>query len=379
MDKVRLGMVGCGWGASALYAPFFRYLENGELVAVMDIDEERARAVQQQTGAPKVYRELEVLLADAGIDAVLIFTPPFAHAEQVALAAQAGKHVYCEKPMARTVAEADTMIAACHKYGVKLQIGFMKRFNPSFRLAKRLIEEGQLGEVFEMRAVWDNARARTSRANYRHSALAGGGFMQEDGSHPLDVCRWWMGDVEEVSAYVMVVAANRFDNEDVGMVMMKHRNGALSSLHITMLTHRTGEESYEVFGTQGTLLMRWPFHSTHTLEPAILQLHQGANRIIDLTPPTSWNVHEEMLTNWQYLNELRAFCACILGDRAPEPTGEDGRAVVEILNAAYLSAQQGTKVHLPLTEAPDFAALFGRLRADSRWQIPDDATWWSRY
>jgi len=379
MHKVRLGLVGCGWGASALYGPFFRYLENGELVAVMDIDQERARLVQQQTGAARVYYDLAPMLADPDVDAVMVVTPPFAHAEQVAQAAQAGKHVYCEKPMARTVAEADAMIAACRAQGVKLQVAFMKRFNPSFQLAKRVIDEGQLGDVFEMRAVWDNARARASRANYRHAAITGGGYLQEDGSHPIDVCRWWMGDVEEVSAHIMVVAGNRFDNEDVGAVTMKHRNGGLSTLHITMLTHRTGEESYEVFGTRGTLLMRWPFHSTHTLEPAILKLYQGANRVTDLTLSTSWNVHEEMEQHWQYLNELRSFCDCILHDREPQPTGEDGRAVVEIINAAYLSTHEGRKVRLPLAESPDLAAIFERLRAASRWEIPDDEAWWSRY
>jgi len=379
MDKVRLAMIGCGFGAQSLYAPFFRYLGNGELVAVMDLDESRAAACQKATGARKLYRELGPLLDDPEIDAVMILTPPFAHAEQVTLAAQAGKHVYCEKPMAKTVAEADAMIAACQRHGVKLQIAFMKRFNTSFRLVKRLLEEGEIGEIFEMRAVWDNARAGASRANYRHNIAAGGGFLQEDGSHPLDICRWWMGDVEQVSAEVMIVAPNRFDNESVAAVTMKHRGGGMSTLHITMLSHRTGEESYEVFGTKGTLLMRWLFHSTKSLEPATLQIHRGAKQVTDLTLGTSWNIHEEMEQNWQYLQEMRHFCDCVLNDRQPAVTGEDGRAVVEIINAAYISADQGRKVRLPLVETPDFAAIFARMRASSHWQIGDDEVWWSRY
>jgi UDP-N-acetyl-2-amino-2-deoxyglucuronate dehydrogenase len=379
MGRVRLAMVGCGWGATALYAAFFRYLEKGELVAVMDINESNARMAQQRTGARKVYTELGPLLEDPEIDAVMVATPPFAHAEQVIRLAEAGKHVYCEKPMCKTVQEADTMIAACHRCGVKLQVGFMKRFNPSFRLAKRVLDEGQIGDIFEMRAVWDNARARTSRANYRHSVAAGGGFLQEDGSHPIDVCRWWLGEVEQVSAEVMVVGPNRFDNEQVGAVTMKHRQGGLSTLHITMLTHRTGEESYEVYGTRGTLLMRWPFHSTHTLEPAILQVHRAATQVEDLTLSTSWDPQGELEKNWQYLNELRGFCDCILYDREPEVTGADGRAAVEIINAAYISTDEGRKVRLPLSEGPDFEAIFAKLRAASRWKIPDEETWWSRY
>jgi predicted dehydrogenase len=380
MEKVRLGMIGCGMGASCLYGPYFKYLENGECVAVMDIDPARAREIQILTGCPKVYTQLEPMLEDKDIDAVMILTPTNLHVQQVELAAQAGKHVYCEKPMARTIEEADRMIDACAHNKVKLQVAFMKRFNPSFLRAKEIIDSGRLGEVFEMRAVWDNARARTSaKENYRHRLRSGGGFLQEDGSHPIDVCRWWMGDVAEVSAEVMLVAANRFENEDVGMVAMKHKNGTLSSLHITMLTHRTGMESYEVFGTKGTLYVRWLFHSTHSIEPAVIELHEHAEHVTDLSLSTSWRVEDELKMRWQYLNELRHFCDCVINDKFPSPDGADGRAVVEIINAAYTSALEDRKVKLPLQMSPDYEGLFTSLRAQSRWQISDQDAWWSRY
>jgi predicted dehydrogenase len=282
--------------------------------------------------------------------------------------------------MARAITEADRMIEDCARAGVKLQVAFMKRFNPSFQRAKQIIDEGRVGDVFEMRAVWDNARAATSaQANYRHRVKSGGGFLQEDGSHPLDVCRWWMGEVEEVSARVMVVAANRFENDDVGMVMMRHAGGGLSSLHITMLSHRTGQESYEVFGTRGTLVMRWLYHSTHSIEPAVIELHEKASRVTDLSLSASWNAHDELTQRWQYLNELRHFCACVIEDRPPLVTGADGRAVVEIINAAYVSSHERRSVALPLDRPPDFEATFAALRRSSRWSISDQDAWWSRY
>ena len=95
MEKLRLGLIGCGFGARDLYAPYYRYLENGELVAAMDVDEDRARKIQALTGCPKVYTQLDALLADKDVDAVMILTPTNLHAEQVERAAQAGKHVYC--------------------------------------------------------------------------------------------------------------------------------------------------------------------------------------------------------------------------------------------------------------------------------------------
>ena len=380
MDKIKLGIIGCGAGARALYGDFFQYLENGELIACMDVNEENARTLQKQTGAKNVYTELDPMLEDQEIDAVIIITPTNLHAEQVIKVAGAKKHIYCEKPMTTTIDEADRMIAACKENNVKLQIAFMKRFNKSFHLVKQILDEGRLGDIFELRAIWDNARTRTSaQANYRHRLASGGGYLQEDGSHPVDVCRWFMGDVAEVTGHVMMVATNRFENDDLDLVVMKHKNGGMSSLHITMLTHRRGVESYEIFGTKGTLLMEWQFHSTHSLEPAIIQIYEKSVKKHDLTLYTSWNPHEELIQNWQYLNELRYFCDCILNDKEPEVGGTEGRAIVEILNAAYISAWEKRTIKLPLNRSPDFKQIFTELKKQSKWEIPDEETWWSRY
>ena len=181
-----------------------------------------------------------------------------------------------------------------------------------------------------------------------------------------------------MSAYAMVVMADRVENDDVASVTMKHKSGAISTLHITMLTHRRGLESYEVFGTKGTLLMEWPYHSTHTLEPAIVKIYEKSNRVTDLTLATFWNPHREMEQNWQYLNELRHFCDCILNDKEPQVTGRDGRAVVEIVNAAYLSSWKEIKVKLPLKQSPDITKFFTELRKNSRWRQGDEV-WESRY
>ncbi len=272
------------------------------------------------------------------------------------------------------------MIEACNRHNVKLQIALMKRFNKSFLKVKEIIDSGRLGDIFELRAIWDNARTRTSaHANYRHRLISGGGYLQEDGSHPIDICRWFMGEVDSVSAHVMLVAGNRFENDDLDLVVMKHHNGSMSSLHITMLTHRRGLESYEIFGTKATLLMEWKFHSTHSLEPGIIKIYEDASRVTDVTLETSWNPHEELIDNWQYLNELRHFCNCILEDKTPRVGGADGRAAVEIINAAYLSAMQNKTVMLPLDASPDLNSLFTRLQKESNWQIKDQDVWWSRY
>ena len=379
MKKVGLGIIGCGWAARDLYEPAFRFLKNGRVVAVMDINESKAKFLKELYGVPRYYTDLDDMLRDKEVEAVVVLTPPHHHLEPVVKSAEAGKHVYCEKPMAPTVQEADRMIEACRRNKVKFMIAFMKRFNKSFRFVKKLIDEDQLGSVFELRARWDNARVgKMSEAQYRLKLISGGGFLQEDGSHPLDICRWWLGDVEEVNAYVAIIAPDRHETDDMACVTMRHKSGAISTLHITMITHTKGEESYELYGTKGTLIMKWLYHSSRSPEPALIHLYRNSREVQDLTLSSSWNPLQELRDNWQYLRELEHFCECILHDKEPYCTGEDGRAVVEIVNAAYISAWKHERIRLPLKVTPDLKEFFIELRSKSPWSL-GEKEWSSWY
>ena len=374
-----MGIIGCGWAARDLYEPAFRFLKNGRVVAVMDINESKAKFLKELYGVPRYYTDLDDMLRDKEVEAVVVLTPPHHHLEPVVKSAEAGKHVYCEKPMAPTVQEADRMIEACRRNKVKFMIAFMKRFNKSFRFVKKLIDEDRLGSVFELRARWDNARVgKMSETQYRLKLISGGGFLQEDGSHPLDICRWWLGDVEEVNAYVAIIAPDRHETDDMACVTMRHKSGAISTLHITMITHTKGEESYELYGTKGTLIMKWLYHSSRSPEPALIHLYRNSREVQDLTLSSSWNPLQELRDNWQYLRELEHFCECILHDKEPYCTGEDGRAVVEIVNAAYISAWKHERIRLPLKVTPDLKEFFIELRSKSPWSL-GEKEWSSWY
>jgi UDP-N-acetyl-2-amino-2-deoxyglucuronate dehydrogenase len=379
MGKVKLGVIGCGLASDILYGPAFEYMEKGELAAVMDLNAERAKVLQERHGVKRVYTDLDGILNDGNVDGVMVLTPPQHHLAPVVAAAKAGKHIFCEKPMAPTLEGADEMIGACEAGGVKLMTVFMKRFNWSFQRVKELIEEGRLGEVFEVRARWDNVKVRgPSGEAFRMTVESGGGMIQEDGSHPFDVCRWWLGDVSEVTAHAMIAAPEHHPTEDVACVVMGHQSGAMSTLHVTGLTHATGEESYEIFGTHGTLVMRWLSHSTSTLEPALMTLYENSRTATDLTLDAPWHPSQRIREDWQYLRALEHFCECIVNDEEPQPNSADGRAVVEIVNAAYLSVMRGATVKLPLKESVDAKALFSKLHQSSPWSL-EGRMWDSRY
>ncbi|MDY6913208.1 MAG: Gfo/Idh/MocA family oxidoreductase [Planctomycetota bacterium] len=384
MEKVRFGFLGAGISMRYLYGPYMKLLENGRAYAVCDVDKQRADVARAKWGIEKAYYDYDQMLKDPQIDFVVIAVPTNYHKDMVLKAAAAGKHVFCEKPMCVTVDEADEMIAACKKANVKLMVAFMKRFNSSFCKAKEIIDSGALGDVFELRVTWDNARATSSaQSDYRHRLTSGGGYLQEDGSHPIDICRWWMGDVAEVNGYVMCIGKDRFENEDVSCVAMRHKNNTLSTLHITMLTHCTGEERYEVFGTKATLVMRCIYHSSLTQEHHHIHLYEKSKTVTDLTMPNLWFEYDDtesyVKKTWQYLRELEHFCECILRDVDPQMTGEDGRAIVEIVNAAYLSAYRKQRVVLPITGKPDFAKLFENARAETPQMKIGAEPWVSRY
>jgi len=175
MGKVKLGVIGCGLASDILYGPAFEYMKKGEVTAVMDVSVERAKAVQERHGADCIYTDLGDILDDKNVEAVMVLTPPHRHLEPVVAAAKAGKHVFCEKPMASTIEEADEMISASEANGVKLMIVFIKRFNWSFRRVKELIEEGRLGQVFEVRARWDNVKVKGPEGDAFRMTVESGG------------------------------------------------------------------------------------------------------------------------------------------------------------------------------------------------------------
>ena len=361
MNKVKLGIVGCGSTTRCMYGPIFKYLENGKFVAASDIEEEHARWAQNMYQANEIYTDRDQMLDDANIDAVIVGTPVYSHLDDVIAIAESGKHVLCEKPMARTVAECDEMIQACEHNGVILMVAFMKRFNKCFLQAKQMIEKGDLGRVFQVRVDWSFL---SHPGGWRDSLSTWGGIYQDHGSHAIDLCRWWLGEIETVSGEIDIIMKKR-EVEDRAVAMFRHHGGAVSLHHMTRISHKPIVELYEIMGTEGALQIEfkstWSFTST---EPFQMTLFRDGKTTTDVTPYNQGNLDDELRSNAQYLMELSHFCDCVLNQLKPHTSGWDGRIAIEVINAVYLSSRNQKKVRIPLAKEVDLPSEFIRLQQE---------------
>jgi len=364
---VRLAMLGCGCAAD-LYMPVFAHLVEGRLEAVVDIDRAAAEGLARRYYAPKVYTDVRAAAADPAIDAFIIGTPPNWHAEHTELAAAAGKHVLCEKPMAATVVDCQRMIDACHKRGVKLQMGHMKRFMRGNQKVKAIVDSGVLGKIFMVECHWD-CGVPGLVSSYREKEATAGGSLQDHGPHSFDLVRWWTGnDILEVSASMRSVHPGR-PAEDAVISVLEHENGMFSYHHMTRISYgrEHTQDAYRLYGTNGTLVVRNDHHfPTTSLESPEIILYAPGGIIHRYEVWNGWNQDDTIRQSYAFYNQTRAFCECILNDSEPLVTGEDSMHTMQAVLAAYVSSWRGIKVKLPFTEEVDLRQLFREVKARDR-------------
>jgi len=363
MRRIKIAMLGCG-GVAHLYLPVFKYLKEAQLVALVDIDEGKAKHLAERYGVEKVYSDVEEAASDPEIDAVIVGTPPNLHAEHVEVCASSGKHILCEKPMASTVGDCQRIIDACRKNGVKLQLAHMKRFMRGNQMVKSIVDSGCMGKIFMAECHWDCAVPHLI-GTYRETEEAGGGNLQDHGPHAFDLVRWWTGnDILQVSASIRIVHPQR-PTEDTAVVVLEHENGMVSFYHMTRVSYgrEHWQDLYRIYGTDATLVVRNDHHfPTTSLESPEIVLYRpgGCIQRYDLGHP--WNLDDTVVQNNPFYNQLKAFCECILNNTEPRVTGEDGMHVMEAVIAAYVSSLRGIKVRLPFREDVDLRELFREIK-----------------
>lgn len=197
MEKLRIGIIGCGGIANGKHMPALSRLKDVEMVAFCDIIEERAQKAAKQFGSAeaKVFTDYQELLKQ-DLDVVHVLTPNKSHSPITVAALEAGKHVMCEKPMAINASEAERMVDAAKRTGKKLTIGYQNRFRPDSMYLKKCIEAGDLGDIYYARALAIRRRAVPTWGVFLDAEQQGGGPLIDIGTHALDLTLWEMGNYE---------------------------------------------------------------------------------------------------------------------------------------------------------------------------------------
>lgn len=327
-NTLRVGVIGCG-GMGALLGRHCAALENASVTGVYDPDGEAAGKVAQELGA-RVYSSHKKLLA-GGVDAVIVAPPNDLHAPMTIEAAGRGKHVFCEKPMAMSVADCDAMIRAADAAGIKLMVGQVLRLFPVFWKSRQIVASGELGAPFLMSVVGlggIDGLAHGWRATVKHS----GGVLYEIHVHELDFMRHVMGEAKSVYASTGHFTPSKVEFEDVAVVHIRYRSGGIGILHCGT-SSSIGRNGMMIQCSEGTL--------TNGGFGGPIQYARFGEQI---TTIEASGIQKED----PYREELRSWVDSITTGAPMVFDGRDGRAAVELAEAAYRSADTGRVVRLPL-------------------------------
>jgi len=328
-EKLSIGLVGCG-GMGKMLADAFHTTGEARVAAVCD-PAGPARGNAAELYRARAFADHEDMLACGGVEAVVVAGPNYLHKDLTIAAARAGKHIFCEKPMALSVADCDRMIQAAESAGVKLMVGQVLRLMFPFTHFKELASEEGLG----FPACVDITRlGGCPRSGWRARRDMSGGFLFEVSVHELDLMRHLCGEVKQVSAYGGRFVRREIDYPDVYEVNLLFRSGAVGHLHAG---GASAVERYEgmVICPGGTL--------TFGPEWATALLYRD-----DSAEPVSIE-HDEAATPEGVDREVASFVGWVLRDEPPVVTAWDGRAAVELAQAASMSIDQGKPVDLPLS------------------------------
>jgi predicted dehydrogenase len=286
----------------------------------------------------KVYANFAAMLPE--VDVVDICTPTHLHHTMVVQAATAGKHIICEKPLARTVTQAQEMVAACREAGVQLLVAHVVRFFPEYALTKAAVDEGQIGHPGVLRLYRGSYRPKKPVGNWFLDEAKSGGIMLDLMIHDFDYARWIAGEVASVFAK-KVTTGHPQAPIDYGLAILTHQSGALS--HIAgawAYPPPTFRTSLEIFGDAGLI----QFDSTETAP--ILNLIRSQGDAPDVALPSS------PVAESPYTTQIKEFYAALNGEKTARVSAKDGLAAVQIAEAAVQSAVSGQAVSLePLMEA----------------------------
>lgn len=317
--KVSWGLIGCGDIARKRVAPALRDLPNCDLVAVNRRNLAEAESFAHEFGARKWYESWEQLIADQEVQAVYIATPVHLHAAQTIAAAESGKHVLCEKPMALDVAEGDRMLAACESNGVKFGIAYYRHFYPVVRRIIEILNAGEIGKpiIAQINAFERfDPDASHPRRWLLEKSRSGGGPMFDFGCHRIEVLLNLFGPIIETKSLMGNVLFTR-EVEDTMTAVFRFQQGVHAVLSVSHAASLP-EDTLDIYGSEGAI--------------RVLALNKGELNITtqdgernELHPPHP-NLHQPLIDD---------FARAVLKDREPQVNGASGREVARIEAEIY--------------------------------------------
>lgn len=344
---IRVGVIGTGFGAS-LHLSALRENPDFITVAIGSRRPDRARAAAFDHGIPAHFSDYREMVRDPEIDAIIVASPPHLHHAMAIAALEQEKHVLCEKPMARNLAEARDMLRIAERAGTVAMVNNQLRFLPVRMRVAELIAEGYIGEPHAATVVVH--RSSLNDPNDRPwgwlmEAEKAGGMLGATGAHYLDALRWWFGDVKAVAGAVSTMIKQRrlpdssamakVDADDNFAVILRFANGAIGTVHVTATAGHEGDEEITLSGSEGTLAIRQGnLRGARTGDFSMNELPIPERLLGGLVPGGHFLVQPTTLL-------LRTWARAIREGRSISPSFTDGVKTQELIDGALRSSQQG--------------------------------------
>lgn len=318
-------------------------VKDAALVAVCDLDQEKAKFYGEKYNVP-YFTDMHQMMRKMSdkIDAISILTHSGGHAQHTVELAQYGKHIVVEKPMALTLDDADRMLAACDKAGVRLFVVKQNRFNYPVVKLREALEAGRFGKLVmgTIRVRWCRDQKYYDQAAWRGTWAEDGGVFANQASHHVDLLQWMMGEIDSVYAKATTALVD-IEAEDTGVVILKFRNGALGVIEATTATRpKDLEGSMSILGEKGTVeiggfavneMKTWNFVEEQESDKEVVEKYK-------VNPPDVYG-----FGHTEYLNDV---VAAIKENKSALVQGLEGRKSLELISAIYESIETGKEVKL---------------------------------
>jgi predicted dehydrogenase len=340
--------MGAGFIADIHMESYHRFVPDAEVVAVYTRDAKRAEAFARKHHIAKWYSDWEKCLRESDCEVVDIGLPNFLHARVCLAALNAGKHVIIEKPLAMTLEEADAMISTAKANDCLLMYAEELCFAPKYERVRKLVSEGAVGDIYMLKQAEKHSGPHSDW--FYDVNQSGGGVLMDMGCHGLAWFRWMLGGKPKVKSIFATMNTffhkNRTRGEDHSITIVEFEGGVLGIAENSWAKHGGMDDRVEVYGTGGVT-----YADLFMGNSALTYSEKGYGYAMEKAGSTkgwTFTIFEEAF-NQGYPQELQHFIRCVREGEQPLVTGEDGRAVLEMMYAAYESARTGTKVPLPFS------------------------------